>query len=234
MPESINKPKIVLIDDSSAIRAFFMSALSEFNFEIFAFGDPEKAIPEVAKIQPDCILSDYEMPNLNGIEFCKAIKLNPACKDIPFVILSMHDNDKYILDCLSSGVDDYLPKRTNPEIIVAKVRLMIEVSQARKNQLITERMKTYSATIATLKHEWNNLFAVLFPILEKLTSRKNLSPEGLKFLNEAGGDDKTLDILHRSLEKVQTTIVSFREVKEIDFEQYTNKSSAHLIKKTGS
>jgi response regulator RpfG family c-di-GMP phosphodiesterase len=228
------KPKVVLVDDSSAIRAFFVSALSEFNFELVPFSDPQKALQEIVKINPDCILSDYEMPHMNGIEFCKAVKLIPECKDVPFVVLSMHDNNKYILDCLSSGVDDYLPKRTNPEVIVSKVRLMIEVSVARKNQLAHERMKTYAATVATLKHEWNNLFAVLFPILEKLALRKNVTSEGLKILNEAGGDDKTLDVLYRSLEKVHETIKSFRDVKDVDFEKYTSKSDAMLIKKSAS
>lgn len=227
-----NKPRVLIVDDSNAIRAFFTSALSEFSFDLIAMADPRVALEKLSEIQPDCILSDYEMPEMNGVQFCQAVKSSEKYRSIPFVILSMHDNDKCILECLASGVDDYLPKRTNPEVIVSKVKLMIEVCRSRKLLIADERMKTYTATVATLKHEWNNLFAVLFPILEKLESREKVSPEILNFITESDPDKKTFERLHRSLEKVHETIKSFKDVKDVDFENYTPQSKSMLIKKS--
>lgn len=217
-------PKILLVDDSSAIRAFFVTALNEFNLQVKAVPNPKEALNVIDDFNPDCILSDFEMPEMNGVEFCKVIKAHPKFKDVPFVILSMHEQDKFVLECLGVGADDHLPKRTNPEIIIAKVRVMVELHRHRLNMINQERLKTFQAMLGSLKHEWGNLSAILLPLLEKLQK----AAPGV--IDEK--DKSQLAMLERNLHRVLDVIQFFDGIKQVEFEQYVSTSDALILKKS--
>ncbi len=213
------KPIVILVDDSSAIRSFFKSALSDLNFEVHTEENPEDAMKLMKHIEPDCILSDYEMPGMSGVEFCRLVREQDKYKSTPFVILSMHDNDQYILESLKAGADDYLPKRTNPEVIVAKVKIMIELSLYRQKELQKDKLKTYKATVTTLQHEWTNLATIVYSLLKKLESTE---------LEESAAN------LKKNLERILKLIYQLNGVNEIELEQYSSAGQSNLIKLTAS
>lgn len=208
------KPIVILVDDSAAIRSFFKSALSELNFEVYAEEDPHAALFLMKSIEPDCILSDFEMPNMTGIEFCREVKKIEKFKNTPFVILSMHDNDQYILESLKAGADDYLPKRTNPEVIVAKVKIMIELSLYRQSEAQKNKLKTYKATVVTLQHEWTNLATIVFSFLKKF--------DHSEFAESSQN-------LRKNLERILKLINQLQGLNEIELEHYSTADNPSEI-----
>lgn len=219
-PESLRKrPRILLVDDSSSIRSFFSAALAALKYEILTAENPKVAFELLKTNNVDCILTDLEMPEMTGLEFCIKLKEMPQYSSMPIIVLSMHDQDSKVIECLNAGADDYLLKRTNPEVIVAKIRLMTEVSLARKEMIKLERMKTYQSTIATLNHEWNNLSMILDYFVQKYSGNLQNADEKAKF-------EKMSQIVMRTVNLIK----GMQTVDEIDFEKYSEEGQINLIK----
>jgi adenylate cyclase len=167
---------IVLVDDSRTVRSFLSTALKEFGFDMHVYESAVEAYEDLAKVNPDCILTDFEMPIMNGLEFIEKIRANKEMASIPILVLSSVDQDETIVKCVNAGAEDYILKRTNPEVLISKVSMLIELKNSRDDSLTLERVRTYKATTVTLNHEQNNLSAILLPLLdEDVNSTKALS-----------------------------------------------------------
>lgn len=75
---------------------------------------------------PDLIISDINMPNMNGAEFLDYIKKNELFKSIPFVILSGEDSTSQKIELLEKGAEDYISKPFNPMELKVRLKKIIE------------------------------------------------------------------------------------------------------------
>ena len=214
---------VYIVDDSRAILSFFKSLLLDIEAEVKTFADPAVALENVTTDNPDLILSDYEMPNMNGSEFCVALRKIDSLKSCPIIVLSTHDNDSYIIECLKAGADDYLPKRTNPEVLQAKMKLHLELKKHRDSTINNERLKTYSATLVSLNHEINNVSQVLLNLLSD------------EFLGTGEGLPDTFmkkrEVFLRNLHRLLAKIKSYEKMEKIEFEYYLEGSDSLILKK---
>lgn len=106
----MSKIKILVVDDHNVVRnGLKLLFQDEEAFEVVAdASNGEDALLAVEKYQPDVVITDVSMPGMNGIELTKLIM-----KDWPEVnvlVLSMHNEDEYVLDSLSAGAMGYIPK----------------------------------------------------------------------------------------------------------------------------
>lgn len=107
--------KVVLADDHVIVRNGIKILLeSEGDVEVIAeASNGVEALEKVKQFQPDILISDIKMPIMNGIEATAALqKISPATKTL---ILSMHDDDEYIIKSVESGAAGYLLKDTTKE-----------------------------------------------------------------------------------------------------------------------
>jgi DNA-binding response OmpR family regulator len=211
--------KIVIIDDSSVILSFFESTLKGFGARVYSFNDPAVAIQEIHGIDPDCILTDYEMPQLTGADVCRYIRKDDMVRNTPIVILSAHDQDEKYINCINAGADDYLLKRTNPEVILSKVKMMIQVKKSRDLVKTMEKNQTYKTTVATLGHEFNNLITVLNGNLIKLKR----DTEGNKNLH------KTIELILKASNEVVNTISQMGQLTELEEVPYIGEDNIYKI-----
>jgi sigma-B regulation protein RsbU (phosphoserine phosphatase) len=75
---------------------------------------------------PDLILSDYDMPEINGFDFRQAVLLNPNIRDIPFVFLTSFTDNSLILEGLNMNALDYINKETHLPVIISKLHNIIK------------------------------------------------------------------------------------------------------------
>lgn len=201
------------------------SALSGFDFDVIPFDGPEAALKEIETLNPDCILTDYEMPVMSGPELIKVLKANPRVKDVPVVVLSTHDNDRAIIECISAGAEDYLLKRTNPEVVIAKLKLLSELKNYRDLALKSERIKTYNATVVTINHELRNAGAIVLGQLEKIVKRTAKDSQlNTELINEH-------EVLKAGLDRLWCAIQSLAEKNDdIRFADYGDRTQMVDIK----
>ena len=118
----MNKTRIVLADDHTLMRAG-LRALLEREPDLVVVGEAEdgrQTIDLVASLQPDVLVLDIAMPNLNGIEAARQIVAKHP--GIAVVILSMHSDESYVLRALKAGVRAYLLKDSAESDLIRAIR----------------------------------------------------------------------------------------------------------------
>jgi len=83
------------------------------------------ALALVRERRPDIIVSDIEMPEMTGYEFCKAVKTDPALRTIPFILLSTLADPIDIIRGLDAGADNYVTKPYEPEFLLARMQSLL-------------------------------------------------------------------------------------------------------------
>jgi DNA-binding response OmpR family regulator len=120
------KKRVLIIDDKPTIAKIIQVYLNE-TFDCIYFEDPIKAIAWLQESNlPDLIISDINMPNMNGVEFLDYIKKNELYKSIPFVILSSEDSTSQKISLLEKGADDYISKPFNPMELKVRLKKIVQ------------------------------------------------------------------------------------------------------------
>lgn len=123
MPEKI---RVLLVDDHTILRDGIRLLLSsQEDIEVVGeAGDGEEAIVKARGLKPDVILMDISLPKVNGIEATKMIKAErPEAK---ILILTMHEDEEYVLPLLAAGASGYILKKTASSELISALRAVAE------------------------------------------------------------------------------------------------------------
>ncbi len=125
--KNMNKPlKVLVVDDEPDIVEILSYNLTKENFEVSKATNGYEAVSFALKIQPDLIIMDVRMPEMNGIEACRLIKQNEHMKDIPVLFLTA-DSDEYIsLSANEAGGDHFVTKPIRPAILMGMIKELIK------------------------------------------------------------------------------------------------------------
>jgi len=118
--------RILLADDHGVVRQGLRAVLArDVSFEVIGeSGDGREAVRLAEVLQPQVVIMDISMPQLNGIEAAKQIvKANPR---IHVIILSMHSDETYLMRALQAGVKGYLLKESAEEDLIRAVRMVAQ------------------------------------------------------------------------------------------------------------
>jgi putative two-component system response regulator len=116
---------ILVVDDSPTIRHLVSKALEEAGFQVVIAENGKQALDRINESRPDLIISDINMPEMDGIEFCKKTHADPSLAVIPFVIMSTNSDRAVMRRLLSWGASGYLVKPFNLEQIVITVERLL-------------------------------------------------------------------------------------------------------------
>ncbi|MGG3905336.1 response regulator [Geobacillus stearothermophilus] len=120
------KTRIAIIDDHQLFREGIKRILEfEGDFEVVAEGsDGSEALSIVETYRPDLVLMDINMPDINGVEATK--QLIEAYPDTKVVVLSIHDDEHYVMRALQMGATGYLLKEMDADTLIEAVRIVAE------------------------------------------------------------------------------------------------------------
>ncbi len=111
---------ILIVDDSPIMRRVIAKTVKLSGVdvgEILEAGNGLEGLEEVKNNWVDLILSDINMPEMNGLEFIKALKEDEVMKSIPVIVISTEGRDAIVQEALSLGAVDYVTKPFQPEDI---------------------------------------------------------------------------------------------------------------------
>jgi len=114
--------KVLLADDHSIVREGLRKVLEESReIEVIAeAADGETALDKAMKEKPDVAVVDISMPGLDGIEVVDRLK--SYCAEIPVLILTMHEEEQYVIRAIEAGAMGYVTKQSAPEQLVSAVK----------------------------------------------------------------------------------------------------------------
>jgi DNA-binding NarL/FixJ family response regulator len=118
--------RVVLVDDDDLMRAGLRSMLSSDDAidVVGDAGDGREAIEEIRRLQPDVVLMDIRMPNVDGISATREVL--SAFPEVKVVVLTTFEQDDYIFDSLNAGASGFLLKRTKPEELIDAIHTVAE------------------------------------------------------------------------------------------------------------
>ncbi len=121
MTAPFQNKKILLVEDSRDVREVLVSTLEVEQYSVYQADNGQSALKLLQQMTPDLIISDINMPRMNGIEFYRAVRQNPVWITIPFIFLTANNTPEDIQAGRSLGVEDYLTKPIDPRDLVSIV-----------------------------------------------------------------------------------------------------------------
>lgn len=119
---------IITVDDSSTMRRIIKNTLQKLGFEtILEAGNGVEALEVMSKNKVDMIVTDWNMPEMDGLTFVKAVRAKDEYKDLPILMITTEAAKEDILTALRSGVNNYVVKPFTPETLQEKVFKLLDL-----------------------------------------------------------------------------------------------------------
>ncbi len=118
--------KVLIVDDQNSVRQMTRMALESFGIRYIHESENGKEAFDTASIQPlDLIISDYNMPELDGMGLLRAVRGHPALRRVPFILLTGRGDQELVVKAAHAGVNNYLVKPFTPAIIREKIEQVL-------------------------------------------------------------------------------------------------------------
>jgi two-component system chemotaxis response regulator CheY len=124
--------KVLFVDDSPTMRRIIHNSLNKIGFEDVNIAEAEHGADALAKIEanpPDLILTDWNMPEMNGEELVKAIReSDKPYKGVPILMITTRGMKDDVMTAVKLGVNGYIVKPFTPEVLKKKIQESLDLS----------------------------------------------------------------------------------------------------------
>jgi len=134
-----SKPKILLVDDENDILELVGFNLEKEGYEVHTASDGRKGLDIARKIQPDLVLLDVMMPEMDGMETCREMREDPKLKNVMIAFLTARGEDYSQVAGFDAGADDYIQKPIKTRILISRVKALLRRSIAETPVTTAER-----------------------------------------------------------------------------------------------
>jgi two-component system chemotaxis response regulator CheY len=117
--------QIMAADDSASVRQMVNFTLKQGGYEVVEAVDGQDALQKLQSQKIDMLITDLNMPNLDGIGLIKAARTLPSCKFIPIIMLTTESQDCKKLEGKAAGATGWIVKPFKPEQMIAVIRKML-------------------------------------------------------------------------------------------------------------
>ncbi len=119
-------PKVLVVDDSLSQRRSLEQLLSDAGFAVYIARDGIEAIELLTDFTPDIMLTDLEMPRMNGIELTAHVRTQTRLKDLPIIMITSRTTQKHHKMAEDAGVDFYIAKPVREDDLLTKIQHLLE------------------------------------------------------------------------------------------------------------
>jgi len=116
----VSKPLILVVEDDAPVRNLITTTLKAHDYKFITAQNGNSAIMEASSHNPDIVLLDLGLPDIDGVEVIERIR---TWSDMPIIVISARSEDKDKIDALDAGADDYLTKPFSVEELLARLRV---------------------------------------------------------------------------------------------------------------
>jgi len=117
--------QILVVEDSRVHATILSRMLSTKGFHVEVAGNGREALERLQDKTPSLVLSDIEMPQMDGYELCRSIKANPRLREVPVILLTSLNHPEDIVHGLNAGADQYLTKPVELESLLGRVESLL-------------------------------------------------------------------------------------------------------------
>lgn len=200
---------VVLIEDDKRLSSLIGTLLEIEGFDFQALFTGKNAVREIFAIQPDILILDLMLPEMNGIEICRSLR--PAYSN-PVLMLTGKDDELTEINALNNGVDDYLLKPLRPHVLLARINALLR-RNAKENTNpyvikiheltinVVDRLVTKNRSLLELTDAEFDLLVELVQNAGKIVSRDDLfySLRGIEYNGVNRSVDQRVSTLRKKL-----------------------------------
>ncbi|RHR31483.1 DNA-binding response regulator [Clostridium sp. AF19-22AC] len=169
----MSKPLILVVEDDKAVRSLITTTLDTQNYRFRSASTGADAVLEAVSHNPDILLLDLGLPDMDGIEIIRKVR---TWSNMPIIVVSARSEDTDKIDALDAGADDYLTKPFSVEELLARLRATVRRLNAVQNVLPVQNAVfqngelkiDYAAGCAYLKNEELHLTPIEYKLLSVL------------------------------------------------------------------
>lgn len=121
--------RVLVVDDEPDLLELVRYNLTKAGYDVACVMSGAEALSHARVHPPDLILLDVLLPDIDGLEVCKALRRNPQTGTIPIVMLTARSEDADIVAGLEIGADDYLTKPFSPRVLLARIKAVLRRQQ---------------------------------------------------------------------------------------------------------
>lgn len=114
--------RILVVDDDKAVSLYLKKILIDGGHTVTTASNGKEAMGKVLESNPQIIISDWVMPEMDGLALCKFVRSTAEGRKIYFLILTSLENEDSLVEAFEAGADDYVVKPLNPKVLVARLR----------------------------------------------------------------------------------------------------------------
>lgn len=135
-----SSPIIVIVDDDKTSRLSLRKMLEKEGYRVAVAGCGETGLDLATGLQPDMILTDVIMPDMDGYELCRRLRTHSDLADIPVIMLTSLDDQESRVRGIEAGADDFLSKPIVPSLLKARVKTVTRLNRFRRIQTQRSRL----------------------------------------------------------------------------------------------
>lgn len=166
----MNKLQILIVEDDKAVRNLMITTLKANDYKYIVAKNGEEAIRQASTCNPDIVLLDLGLPDMDGVEVIKKIR---TWSNMPIIVISARSEDTDKIEALDNGADDYLTKPFSVEELFARIRVTARrLAMIQANNEVSEsvfkngKLKVdYAAGSAYLEEEELHLTPIEYKLL---------------------------------------------------------------------
>ena len=220
--------KILVIDDLPENVFLLQDRLEREGYEIITSYDGKSGIEKAIKEVPDLILLDVMMPDLTGIEVCKALVVNPITANIPIILVTAKSGAEDTKEGLEAGAFDYIKKPFNRIELLARVHSALKLNEAHKLLVEAEKRSTFSATVVTTNDKIKQpltLMSLSSSAIKRELNKEEISREAIL---------KKLNYIDIAIKEITDILNQLNSIKQTVFSEYIkNIRMADVITERG-
>ncbi len=196
----MNKPpskRILVAEDEEDVLTLICNGLRNAGFSVLRASDGRTALELARSERPALMILDLMLPEMHGLEVCKALKVEPQTKAIPIIMLTAKAEEVDRIVGFELGADDYITKPFSPRELVLRVKSVLrrdsgdsgESAMLKLGEIVVDRTRHQ----VTVKGKTIELTATEFKLLATLMERRGRVQSRDVLLNDVWGYDASID-----------------------------------------
>lgn len=221
--------KILVIDDLPENVFMLQDRLEREGFEIITAYDGKTGLEKSLSENPDLVLLDVMMPEMNGIEVCRKLVNNSKTSQIPIILVTGKAGAEDTKEGLEAGAFDYVKKPFNRTELLARINSALKLSETQKMLIEVEQKNTFSATVVTANHKIKQpltLLSLSSAAIKRELSKETISKEAiLKRLEYVDTAVKEINDVLNQLNLIKKPVFSdyVKNIKMVEFDRDDEK-----------